>query len=356
MRREDSIGRGEGFELRTDRWGAVRAGAGLLLSTHPQAQAQAYHLDASPAKRQLESSLAASKGLSELAQNQQTDPLETLEHLKEFLNQIELEDQTKAASFKQAVMILCAPNSIAVSTQQDLHLSADQHIHQSAAGSINVSTQKSVITHARDKISLFAAEQGIRAFAAKGKVEIQAQDGAIDAIARQKIKLISTEDRVEITSPKEIVLTAGGSQIKINSKGVFVSTSAKFEAKAGQHCFEGGEKIIEEKIKSGIITDFSVEDASAIYKETLKNGEEAITTAGDTLGKQLVELQKLYDSGLLNANDFEKATKNANAIYEKTVENINNSVTETYSEISNLLGENIKYIDKNQFHFFLILF
>ena len=248
MRQEDSIGRGEGFELRTDRWGAVRAGAGLLLSTHPQAQAQAYHLDASPAKRQLESSLAASKGLSELAQNQQTDPLETLEHLKEFLNQIELEDQTKAASFKQAVMILCAPNSIAVSTQQDLHLSADQHIHQSAAGSINVSTQKSVITHARDKISLFAAEQGIRAFAAKGKVEIQAQDGAIDAIARQKIKLISTEDRVEITSPKEIVLTAGGSQIKINSKGVFVSTSAKFEAKAGQHCFEGGEKIIEEKI------------------------------------------------------------------------------------------------------------
>lgn len=248
MRQEDSIGRGEGFELRTDRWGAVRAGAGLLLSTHPQAQAQAYHLDASPAKRQLESSLAASKGLSELAQNQQTDPLETLEHLKEFLNQIELEDQTKAASFKQAVMILCAPNSIAVSTQQDLHLSADQHIHQSAAGSINVSTQKSVITHARDKISLFAAEQGIRVFAAKGKVEIQAQDGAIDAIARQKIKLISTEDRVEITSPKEIVLTAGGSQIKINSKGVFVSTSAKFEAKAGQHCFEGGEKIIEEKI------------------------------------------------------------------------------------------------------------
>ncbi|MDO5542623.1 MAG: type VI secretion system Vgr family protein [Acinetobacter sp.] len=248
VRQEDVIGRGEGFELRTDRWGAVRAGAGLLLSTHPQAQAQAHHLDTSPAKRQLESSLAASKSLSELAQNQQTDPLETLEHLKEFLNQIELEDQTKAASFKQAVMILCAPNSIAVSTQQDLHLSADQHIHQSAAGSINISTQKSVITHARDKVSLFAAEQGIRAFAAKGKVEIQAQDDGADLFAREGIQIISTEGRIEISSPKEIVLTAGGSQIKINAEGVFVSTSAKFEAKAGQHCFEGGEKIIEEKI------------------------------------------------------------------------------------------------------------
>ncbi len=79
---------------------------------YPQAQAQAYHLDASPAERQLESSLAASKGLVKLAQNQQTDPLETLEHLKEFLNQIELEDQTKAASFKQAVMILVRPTQL----------------------------------------------------------------------------------------------------------------------------------------------------------------------------------------------------------------------------------------------------
>ncbi len=57
-------------------------------------------------------------------------------------------------------------------------------------------------------------------------------------------KIISTEGRIEISSPKEIVLTAGGSQIKINSKGVFVSTSGgNLRCKAGQHCFEGGERV-----------------------------------------------------------------------------------------------------------------
>lgn len=245
---EASDGRGEGFELRTDRWGALRAGAGLLLSTYKQENANANHLNTSPAKSQLESNLNHSKALSEIAKNQQTDPLERLDHLKKFLDQIEQQDQSKAETFKQALMLLCAPNSIALSTNEDLYLSADQQINHSAADNINFSTQKSLIAHAQDKISLFAAQQGLKAVAAKGKVELQAQDDAIETIARQKIKIISTEDRIEIISPKEIVLTAGGSQLKINGQGVFGVTGGKFECKAGQHIFKEGQNIIEQKI------------------------------------------------------------------------------------------------------------
>ncbi|WP_180002688.1 MULTISPECIES: type VI secretion system Vgr family protein [unclassified Acinetobacter] len=243
---EASDGRGEGFELRTDQWGALRAGAGLLLSTYKQENANANHLNASPAKSQLESSLNHSKALSEIAKNQQTDPLEGLDHLKKFLDQIEQQDQSKAETFKQALMLLCAPNSIALSTNEDLYLSADQQINHSAADNINFSTQKSLIAHSQDKISLFAAQQGLKAVAAKGKVELQAQDDAIETIARHKVKIISTEDRIEIISPKEIVLTAGGSQLKINGQGVFGVTDGKFECKAGQHIFKEGAKTIYE--------------------------------------------------------------------------------------------------------------
>lgn len=243
---EASDGRGEGFELRTDQWGALRAGAGLLLSTYKQENANANHLNASPAKSQLESSLNHSKALSEIAKNQQTDPLEGLDHLKKFLDQIEQQDQSKAETFKQALMLLCAPNSIALSTNEDLYLSADQQINHSATDNINFSTQKSLIAHSQDKISLFAAQQGLKAIAAKGKVELQAQDDAIETIARQKIKIISTEERIEIISPKEIVLTAGGSQLKINGQGVFGVTGGKFECKAGQHIFKEGAKTIYE--------------------------------------------------------------------------------------------------------------
>ena len=80
-------------------------------------------------------------------------------------------------------------------------------------------------------------------YAGKGKVEIQAQSDGADLIARKGIRIVSTEDRIEITSPKEIVLTAGGSQIKINSSGIFPTTGGKFEVKAGQHVFSGGGRI-----------------------------------------------------------------------------------------------------------------
>lgn len=240
---EKSDGRGEGFELRTDQWGAVRAGQGLLLSTYKQDNATGMHLDAKEAKSQLESNLNNSKALSEVAKNQQTDPLEVLDHLKSFLQQIEKGDQAKADAFKQALMILTAPNSIALTSNEDIHISADQQISQSAGDSINISTQKSLIAHAQSKISLFAAQEGARLYAGKGKIEIQAQGDGVDLIARKGIQIISTEDKIEIKSPKEIILTAGGSQLKINSSGIFSTTGAKFEVKAGQHLFVGGANV-----------------------------------------------------------------------------------------------------------------
>ncbi|WP_411692063.1 type VI secretion system Vgr family protein, partial [Acinetobacter indicus] len=239
----ESDGRGEGFELRTDQWGAVRAGEGILISTYKQEQAKANHLDASEAKQQLESSLNNAKALSEVAKNQQTDPLSLLENLQGYLKNLESEDQSKAAAFKQAIMLLASPSSIAVESNEDIHLSADGQINQIAQGSINTSTQDSIIGHASKKISLFAAQEGVRLYAGKGKIEIQAQGDGADLIARKGVQIISTEANVDITSAKEIVLTAGGSQLKINASGIFPTTGGKFEVKAGQHQFVPGTKV-----------------------------------------------------------------------------------------------------------------
>ena len=239
----ESESRGEGFELRTDQWGAVRAGQGLLVSTHQQAQAGGVHLASNEAHTQIESALNNAKGLSDVAKNQQTDPLEVLESLQAFIEILSQDDQQKAAEFKSAVMVLAAPNSIAMSSNEDVHISANGQISQTAGDSINISTQKSLVGHAGKKISLFAAQEGLRAFAGNGKVEIQAQGDGLDLIARKGIQIISTEDTVYITSPKEINLTAGGSQIKLNASGVFPTTGGKFEVKAGQHLFKGGESI-----------------------------------------------------------------------------------------------------------------
>ncbi|OEC92753.1 type VI secretion system Vgr family protein [Acinetobacter sp. YK3] len=232
----ESEDRGEGFELRTDQWGAVRAGQGLLVSTQKQDQAQGEHLDAQPAKQQLEGNQSNAKALSEVAKNQQTDEIESLEQLKDFADQI----QDKIAKFEKALLLLNSPAGIGLSSNEDIHLSADGQINQIAGDSINLSTQKNLVAHVQNRISLFAAQNGIKQVAAKGKFEVHAQSDGIDLLAKQGIQIISTEDRIEITSPKEIVFTAQGSQLKLNGAGIFPVTGGKFEVKAGQHLFMGG--------------------------------------------------------------------------------------------------------------------
>ncbi len=235
----ESEDRGEGFELRTDQWGAVRAGQGLLLSTHSQEQAQGDHLDAQPAKQQLESNQANAKALSEVAKNQQTDEIESLDQLKDFADQI----QEKIARFEKALLLLNSPAGIGLSTNEEIHLSADGQINHIAGDSINLSTQKNLVAHIQNRISFFAAQNGIKQVAAKGKFEVHTQSDGMDLLAKQGIQIISTEDRIEISSPKEIVITAGGSQIKLNGSGIFPTTGGKFEVKAGQHLFMGGANV-----------------------------------------------------------------------------------------------------------------
>ncbi|NHC05129.1 DUF2345 domain-containing protein, partial [Acinetobacter sp. 187] len=210
---------------------------GLLISTYKQNLAKEDHFEAEEAKKQLEGSYVVSKDLSEVAKKQQSDELESFEQLKAFAEQIEKE----IAQFKKAVVLITSPESIAISTPEDIHLSADGKINQVASDSINLSTQKNLIAQALNKVSVFAAQSGISAIAAKGKVELQAQDDALDVLAKSGITISSSDDKIEISSPKEIVITGASSQIKINASGIFPSTSGKFEVKAGQHIFQPGQ-------------------------------------------------------------------------------------------------------------------
>ncbi|WP_336931365.1 type VI secretion system Vgr family protein, partial [Acinetobacter tandoii] len=236
---EESEDRGEGFELRTDQWGAVRAGQGLLISTYKQDQAKGDHLDSELAKKQLEGSQTNSKALSDIAKNQKTDEIESVEQLKEFAQQLE----QKIAKFNKALLLLNSPDGIALSTPEDIHISADSQINQIAGDSINLSTQKNLIAHAQNKLSLFAAQGGIKAIAAQSKVEIQAQSDALDVFAKLGITISSTDDRIEISSPKEVLITGGSSQIALNNSGIFPKTGGKFEVKAGQHVFTSGASV-----------------------------------------------------------------------------------------------------------------
>jgi hypothetical protein len=60
-----------------------------------------------------------SKALSDIAKNQQTDAIESVEQLQQFAEQLEKD----VAKFKQALILLSSPNSIGLSTAENIHLS-----------------------------------------------------------------------------------------------------------------------------------------------------------------------------------------------------------------------------------------
>ena len=291
----ESDDRGEGFELRTDQWGAVRAGQGLLISTYAQNQAKGDHLESELAKKQLEGSQINSKALSDIAKNQKTDEIESLEQLKAFAEEIEKD----VAKYKKAIMLLSSVDGIALSTPEDIHLSATGIINHSAGDSINLSTQKNLLGHALGKVSLFAAQGGIKAVAAQSKVEIQAQADALDVFAKLGITISSTEDRIEISSPKEVLITGGSSQIALNGSGIFPKTGGKFEVNAGQHTFKPGASVSK---SAQLPPSNPMKGALDLLKSY--GGKDFFKQTGfnviDSFGKQV--------SGKLDGNGFAKVT------------------------------------------------
>ncbi|MBJ9703558.1 type VI secretion system Vgr family protein [Acinetobacter calcoaceticus] len=233
-----SDGRGEGFELRTDRAGAIRS-KGLYISTFVQNNATDTHLEAKEAVQNFTESLGSMKALSEYAVKQKAEAADMLENIDRYIKTIESQWSDLKAT-KEALMLLASPESISLVSGKNIHINALDSVTVGGGQSINISTDEHLILNAKKKVSLFAGEEDLKIYAAKGKFDLQSQDNVLDVSARLDIKITSSEGKVEIHSPTEIVFKAKDSALKINGDGVTVITPNKFTAKAGQHLFTTG--------------------------------------------------------------------------------------------------------------------
>ncbi|WP_332606208.1 type VI secretion system Vgr family protein [Acinetobacter sp. ESBL14] len=234
----ESEGRGEGFELRTDHAGAIRS-KGLYISTFVQDKATDIHLEAKEAVQNFTESLDSMKALSEYAVKQKAEAADMLANIDQYIKTIESQWSDLKAT-KDALMLLASPESISLVSGKDVHINALDSITMGAGQSVNVSTDEHLILNAKKKVSVFAGEEDLKIYAAKGKFDLQSQDNVLDVAARLDVKITSSEGKVEIHSPTEIVFKAKDSALKINGDGVTVITPNKFTAKASQHLFTAG--------------------------------------------------------------------------------------------------------------------
>jgi len=72
----------------------------------------------------------------------------------------------------------------------------------------------------------------MKLFANQGKVEVQAQNDALDIAAKQDIKIDSVDGKIDFSAAKEITLICGGSFVKISSAGIELGSSRNVTIKA----------------------------------------------------------------------------------------------------------------------------
>jgi len=245
---------GSGFDLKSDAYGAIRAAQGMYVSTHPATGISSQPLDVRDARSQLVNSESVIESLSQASETHQAESLKDgYDSLKSFTDATQ-NSVTGAASsggntagggtgsanaFKEPIMLFATPSGIAMSTQKSAHIAATEHINLVSGQSTHIATGKSLLASVGEKISLFVQNAGMKLFAAKGKVEIQAQSDNIEVTAQKSLKLLSAMEKVEVVAKQDILLTSGGAYIRIKDGNIEIHAPGKIDIKGSSHSFAG---------------------------------------------------------------------------------------------------------------------
>ena len=207
--------RGEGFELRTDEWGAISAEKGIYITTETESKAKGKQLDMEGTKIQLSNALSIVQSLQKVVENSNghSADIESQTELKNTLTQL---NESGIVGYAQEGIGLTSPKNIQLSTGKNISIIAENNTE--------ISVIKKITLAAGEALSFFAHKMGIKLFASKGKVEIQAQNDELSLMAKDEIQINSIDNSVTLTAPRDITLISGGSYIKINGQGIELGT------------------------------------------------------------------------------------------------------------------------------------
>ncbi|MJY48327.1 type VI secretion system tip protein VgrG [Escherichia coli] len=238
--------RGEGAELRTDRHVSIRGGAGILISADKQPKARGDMLDMNAAVAQLQSALQLVTALAQSAgaSGALDADINSQQQLARVLNQL-----------KEAGLLMTAPAGIAATTPENIQLSAGHTLTATAGENADMTIFKRLTVAAGEAISLFAQKMGIKIFAARGNVDIQAQSDAMRLQAGQQMAINSINGEIILNAAQGITLTSrGGAYIKLKDGAVEIGAPGKIDLKSGNILW-GGSASLEQALKPAVVEE-----------------------------------------------------------------------------------------------------
>ena len=273
--------RGLGFEVRTDAYGAIRAGAGVVLSTYGQPNSQPAG-DLAPAMalaKQLEKlgevmnqaaklhetvKLAADIGSHEPDKSFIDEAAAPFKALRKVVSgmvdeispeqaQADANAKNNAASddklphLTDPVVAIAAKAGLSVNAGQDLQLSAGETISSASGQDTQFATGGNLRIHTGQAIGMLAgaiapgkeaAGKGITVIAAKKDIEIQAQSDTMQIASKGNMLIESENGHIDFAAAKRIIIrVTGGASITIEGGNIIHACPGTFTVLAGHKSF-----------------------------------------------------------------------------------------------------------------------
>jgi len=262
--------RGLGAELRTDHYGAVRAGSGLLVSSYEIGHAaaardpagenaagagllqQAVSLAESfsaAASTHLTVGLAAHLGAARANASVLDDRVPPLKAMHASVSaMVDLGDASeKPPHMADPIIAVSARDGFGANAGQSLQLANGETVTVMSGQDTQFVTGGQMRVHSGQAIGVLGGAVkagegglGLQMLAAKEAIDIQAQGDELRVQARDEVNVISANAHIDWAAAKRISLsTAGGANITIEGGDILVQCPGKVQVNAGRKSFAG---------------------------------------------------------------------------------------------------------------------
>jgi len=275
--------RGQGFELRTDAYGAIRATQGLLISSYGTGLSDPAG-DNAPGMALLKQAMTLADSFSQAAKTHQTTtlasaigttkastsalsdqaaPMKALyQAASGTVSQSALDNaisdannrSTQAGNGKlphttDPIVAISAKAGLAVVAGQDIQFASGEAISWQAGQDLHIASGNQLRVNTGQSIGILAGAvqagdgakgKGLTMIAGQGPVQMQAQAGQAQVAAKGLINVQSANAHIDWAAAKKITLaTSGGASIVIDGKGITTQCPGKITVKAAQKSFVG---------------------------------------------------------------------------------------------------------------------
>ena len=232
--------RGEGVELRSDKAVAIRGGRGVLITADGSNRAAGKQLDRTELIGLADGLRDIADQLAKLAETHAKDPANgpQLAQLVDKLRHLDHGSNAAADSNGSGgapIVAISGPSGIVIGSQENLVLGAEKSADFITAADTRLAAGGKTTMRAAQGISVFANDGGMKNTAARGDVQIEAQDGNLELLAKKVMELISTTDWINIRARKGVCIYGGGSELKISAEGIIGRTPGNNHVYAADH-------------------------------------------------------------------------------------------------------------------------